>query len=213
MTTSHARGKKRNQAQRAGHRQTIADMRLKGHTIAEIVKHSRLSRSTVMREIRSLAAQWQASAVEATHEHRARELARLEAIEREAWAEWERSCKPYSKEVTERTRHAGKGEEGGDLVGEPTVIRRETGTRVGDAKFLQVVLSAVDARRKLLGLDAPSKVAPMDHAGEKPYRNMTDEEINARIRELDERMYAFPVPPNLSLEEWAAWAQSLNPPN
>jgi hypothetical protein len=68
MTTSHARGKKRNQAQRADHRQAIADMRLKGYTIAEIVKHSRLSRSTVMREIRSLAAQWQAAAAEATHE-------------------------------------------------------------------------------------------------------------------------------------------------
>jgi hypothetical protein len=179
--------KKRNKAQRNNHRQRIADLRLQGHTIAQIVKATRLSESTVHRELRALADEWRESAADSINEHRVRELARLEIIERDAWAEWDRSRKNYAKEVTERLKGAG---EKGDFETGPKVVRRETGGRIGEAKFLQIILNAQDARRKLLGLDAPTKMAPTDPNGEKAYEpaKMSDAELDARLMELAGRL-------------------------
>lgn len=184
MTRSNSQGKKRNRTVRANHRQKIAELRLTGNSIADIVRITRISKSTVHRELRSLAADWRAAAADSIDEHRQLELARLEVIEREAWIEWERSREDYSKEISERMKIPGKSEGDLGLETEPKVIKRETGDRIGDARFLQILLNAGGRRAKLLGLDAPTKVAPTDPTGKKSYQNMTCEEIEKRIAEL-----------------------------
>lgn len=52
MTGSHKRSRRSKKVQRANHRQKIADMRLKGHTIDQIVSATGVSKSTVHRELR-----------------------------------------------------------------------------------------------------------------------------------------------------------------
>lgn len=185
------RGKKRNRVQRASHRQKIAELRLTGHTVHQIVRMSKLSKSTVQREFRALAADWLEAAAIATDEHRAVELARLEQIEREAFAEWERSKLDYAKEFTESVK--GMCEQAG-FETKPKVVKRETGGRIGDARFLQIILNAQERRAKLLGLDAPTKVAPTDPTGEQPYDRMSDAEIDARIAELAAKEAAAAAP-------------------
>jgi hypothetical protein len=188
MKRSYLPGKKRNRAIRADHRQKIAELRLKGTYIADIVRITCLSKSTVHRELRSLAAEWRAAAVESIDAHRHLELARLEIIERQAWLEWERSKIDYVKEVTERVKATNS--DGEEFETEPKLVKRETGGRLGDPRFLQTILNAQDARRKLLGLDQPTKVAPTDPTGEKPYdpSKMTDAEIEARLAELARKL-------------------------
>lgn len=182
-------GTKRNLAQRAKHRQRIAELRLKGTTIAEIVRSLRLSESTVHREIRSLNAEWKASAAASIDEHRARELRKLELVEQAAWKEYERSRKDYTKKTAEDVEIKGRDGEG------PTVLpgtkhKVETGGRLGDPRLLQIALNAGEARRKILGLDAPTKVAPTDPTGEKPYQAMGDDELTRRIAELQAKLAA-----------------------
>lgn len=176
-------GSKRNLAQRAHHRERIAEMRLKSIPVSQIARKLRISDSTVNRELAILAKQWKAQAEATIDIHRQRELARLELIEREAFAEWERSKKNYSKEVTERLKVTDK--DSGEITEtDPKVIKRETGGRLGDPRLLQVALAAQEARRKMLGMDAPTKVAPTDPTGTKPYEKMGDDEILKRIAEL-----------------------------
>lgn len=215
MNPSHLRGKKTNKAQRADHRQRIADMRLKSFTIRQIAVALRLSVSTVKRELRKLAAEWRRNAAETVDTHRQIELARLELIAHQAWVEFERSREDYFKETTERMKMPGtEAEEGGDLETVPKLIRRDTGGRLGDPRYLQVALSALERRCKILGLDAPTKVAPKTSDGELPYdlKKMSNAELNARIAELAAKRGVFPVPPNMTPEAWTAWAQSQRKP-
>lgn len=158
-------------------------MRLKSVTIAKIAVTLGISIPTVKRELRDLQAEWRLNAAESIEVHRDRELRRLEVIEREAFSEWERSKKDYAKEVIEDVMIGGDGE-GVKLPG--TKTKKETGGRIGDPRLLEIAIRAQDARRKILGLDAPTKVAPTDPSGDKPYQpeKMTDGELDARIAEL-----------------------------
>lgn len=161
-------------------------MRLKSFTNNQIAATLGISKATVKRELRDLQAEWRANAAESIETHRERELQRLELIEREAFSEWERSKKPYEKEVTERLKMPGKAEGDEGFETEAKVVKRETGGRLGDPRLLEIAIRAQDARRKILGLDAPTKVAPTDPTGEKPYQpaKMPDTELDARIAEL-----------------------------
>lgn len=63
------------------------------------------------------------------------------------------------------------------------------GAKNGNHLAADRVLKAMERRAKILGLDAPQKVAPTNPAGDKPYaprEGMTSEERDQRIRELEE---------------------------
>ena len=57
----------------------------------------------------------------------------------------------------------------------------------GDVTAIQTVLKIMERRARLLGLDAPTKVAPTSPDGNRPYHDgaMTDDELDARIAELE----------------------------
>ena len=76
----------------------------------------------------------------------AMELERIRLVQREAWKGWKRSQLPSV--VTRRSRR-------GDRTVEVTVTK----TRVGNPRFLNVLLKCVDRRIRLLGLDARLKFA------------------------------------------------------
>lgn len=171
----------RNKATKANHRKRIAELRLAFVPVVEIAARLRISTTTVNRELRALSKEWREAASADTEEWKNRELQSLEVLEKKALAEWERSRKDYSKETTERVKASGSE---GEFETEPKVVKRETGGRLGDPKLLQVILNIKEQRAKLLGLNAPMKVAPTDPTGEKPYKAMGDQEIAARIAEL-----------------------------
>ena len=51
----------------------------------------------------------------------------------------------------------------------------------GDLDALGKVLKVMERRAKLLGLDAPAKVAPTDPSGEGQYEGLTDDELVRRL--------------------------------
>jgi len=57
----------------------------------------------------------------------------------------------------------------------------------GDIPSIHAVLKIMERRAKLLGLDAPTKVAPTNPQGDRPYQpgDMSAEERRARIAELE----------------------------
>ena len=57
----------------------------------------------------------------------------------------------------------------------------------GNIPAIQTVLKIMERRAKLMGLDAPTKVAPTSPDGNSPYHHgaMSDAELDARIAELE----------------------------
>lgn len=138
----------------------ISALYLKGLTHFEIAeeinaKHYKASGRSVSRrqisyDVQKLLARWQKTATNNIDERRAVELAKLDRIEREAWAAWERSMS--EREIPTKN-------------GETMFI-----TPDGDPRFLQLVQSCVADRRKMLGLDAPTK-------SEVSFKNMENNEL------------------------------------
>ena len=62
-----------------------------------------------------------------------------------------------------------------------------TVARKGSLEAIDRILKIMARRAKLLGLDAPTKVAPTDPSGEQEYSGMTDDERIAAIMEIIER--------------------------
>lgn len=172
-------GEKRSKAQKIKDREQIAALRLRGRTMQQIADAVGISFATVRRELKALVGEWQESAAEDIAAVKARELQKLDAIEEEAWREWERSKEDWIKKSSK------KG--GGNSDPETKV---ETGGQCGDPRYLQALLGIQDRRAKILGMDAPTKIAPTDPSGQHEHGKMTDEELNARIAELAAKVAA-----------------------
>jgi hypothetical protein len=181
-------GIKRTKSEVLRDRELIAKLRLRNRTLNGIVQDTGLSLATVKREIQAIEADWRASANEAVAEIKARELRKLDQIEAEAWAEWERSKLDWFK----RMQLDGSGT---SESGPKHETKEETGGRIGEPRFLAIIVSVQERRAKLLGADKPAKHALTDPEGE-----------NERPG-----VFAFPVPPDLTAEKWAEWVQSLKP--
>ncbi|EKE79464.1 hypothetical protein [Idiomarina xiamenensis] len=153
----------------------VAEMYLKGRTMADIADELGASINMVNYDLREVRKRWRNSAVRDFDAHRAEQLARLDLIEAAAWREWERSCEDYYKHTVGET---AQGE----------IDKEETGGQTGDPRYMNVILSTVERRCKLLGLDAPTKVAPTNPEGDKPYQAMSEPELDQRIAELLQKL-------------------------
>lgn len=128
----------------------VSSLYLRGYTQVEIASIIGVTHPTVISDLKDLRQYWLESQRWNFNEAMARELERIDVLEREAWAAFRRSCLDVQKTVIEK----GIGEKG-----QPTKKRRkETVGQYGDPRFLNVIKDCIDKRCKLLGLDAPIKV-------------------------------------------------------
>lgn len=151
----------RSKTLKAQHREQIATLRLKQVTIRVIAEQLGISIPTVKRELRSLEAEWLEASREAVDQVKARELQKLDLLEAEAMAEWERSKKDYQRRIVEDRPSTGPN--GGRGAGR--FAKLESGGQTGDPRYLQVLLGISDRRAKLIGADAPHKIAPTNPDG------------------------------------------------
>jgi hypothetical protein len=114
-------------------------------TQAEIGEKLGMTRQMVGYDLQALQREWLKAGLMDLTEAKARELAKIDELERTYWDAWEQS-----KEV-KQTDTSGKTA-GGELRAQ---IRKET--RDGNPAFLTGVGWCIDRRAKLLGLDAPTK--------------------------------------------------------
>lgn len=119
-----------------------------------------LSQQAISRDIQEIKRRWELTMFTQMDVKRARELAKLEVIEREAWMAWERSQgEEISKSVTSREKDLGEDDEKQIMVSDGTITKTMTSRKqVGDARFLQLMLECIHKRAELLGLDAPKKI-------------------------------------------------------
>jgi hypothetical protein len=139
-------------------RQLVADRYVQGWTQTAIAQEMGVSQATICADLHAVQRHWRESAIRDFDAARELELQKLDRIEREAWDAWERSKQPAQ---SARVRSNGSGSE----RTEKTVRQR-----IGDPRFLDQIHKCIASRRALLGLDAPTRIAPVMPDGQTPFR-------------------------------------------
>ncbi len=117
-----------------------------------------VSQATVSRALKRTRVQVQNHLLDTAEQEALLQLAQLEHVLTESLAAWERS-KGAAKTVTRRS--GGRGTATEELV-------RIEG-QAGDTTYLRAAMAAMEARRKILGIDAPSLTVDVS--------KMTDDEL------------------------------------
>jgi hypothetical protein len=132
--------------------------------------------SQISYDLKKLQERWMASSLQDFDAARAAQLARVDHLEREYWDAWDRSkeqCKITFKESTQagKDRRRVKGSE-------------RVEDRVGNPAFLAGVQWCIEERSRLLGLNAPQKIAPVTPDGQREYQPLDDDQLALRIQGL-----------------------------
>jgi len=147
-------GKRRSKSQWTRDRRKIADLYLQGFIQADIADKIGVCQQTISNDLKSLHKEWIASALVDFDEAKAQELAKIDRLEREYWAGWDRS-----REDAETSTAKVKGD--GDKEATKTVKGQ-----AGDPRFLAGIQWCIDRRCKILGVDAPKRHEITGEGGE-----------------------------------------------
>ena len=152
-------------AYRAERRQRVAELYIQGWTQTKIAAELNVTQGTISKDLKALQREWRESRIRDFDAARELELQRLDRLEREAWAAWLRSQEPL--ESTKVLNDASGGKKAQKL----------TQHRDGDPRFLEQIHKCITSRRALLGLDAPTRIAPTSPDGEEAYHSHVMHEL------------------------------------
>jgi hypothetical protein len=157
-------------------RERVARLYVAGKSQRAIALIVGVSQPTISNDLEEVRKQWLSDAKMNFAERQAKELAKIDAVEAEAWEAWDRS----KAEETGEPIPAFEGEPGEEPQAGGKKIRARFQDFPGRERFLALVLRCVETRCKMLGLNAPDalnltgevrKILALDP------RNMTDEEL------------------------------------
>jgi len=134
-------------------RQKVADLLLQSWTQEAIGQELGISQPQIAADLKQIQKAWQESSIRDFDAARDLELERLRRIEREAWAAWQRSQQPSQSATVD-------GEAGSQKA------KRTVKHQYGDPRFLDIAIRCSEARRRILGIEAPLKVAPTTPDGQ-----------------------------------------------
>ncbi len=137
----------------------IARRYLHGETQAAIGRVLGMTQQMVCYDLKAIQAQWRRAAIRDFDEAKGQELAKIDELERTYWEAWAQSKE--EKQTKSAAKEQGEGKNG--TVKTKTGLRTEG--RDGNPVFLAGVMACIDRRCKLLGVDAPVKLAPTDPSG------------------------------------------------
>lgn len=120
-------------------RKKVAARYIRGETQWEIARAFEVTQATVSNDLKAIRAAWLAEAVRDMDEIKARELAKVDACEEQAWKAWTRS-----QEDAETLRARMRGD-----TAETEKIKKG---QAGDPRFLDLVLKCVEKRCLILGV-------------------------------------------------------------
>ena len=125
-------------------------MYLSGMRQILIAEHFKVTSATITRDLKAIRKQWMQDAAQTYDAYVARELARIDNLERENWEQYEASKKPTKREVRKGTIRPNQ---------QPEEIEQTITTeqRTGDPRYLSGVQWCIEQRCKILGLYAKDK--------------------------------------------------------
>lgn len=130
------------------HMAEVSRMFVRGFSVMQIAEHTGLDHHEVQGHLLRAREVWRERAGQNVDAWIAEQLAKLDAVENEAWCGWERSQKP--EVVT--TEETAAGDPPKRHQGRKTTIRH------GAAGYLDLILRCIEARNKLLKLTEPDVI-------------------------------------------------------
>lgn len=146
---------KRTKEERERDLPVVARMYAQGHSIRDIAQYINMEReyslgqTAIWNDIQTVRARWLDDSVDALARHKADQLSKIDAAERQAWEGWEKSKLDKEKRKKSTGIQSGKATD---------VETEEKEGQAGEPKFLEIILSCIDRRCKILGIDAPKKL-------------------------------------------------------
>jgi hypothetical protein len=128
----------------ADRRQRVSEKYLRGMYMTDIARDMGVDTATVSRDLAELRKEWLDRSINHIDQKKAIELAKLDRLEVTYWDAWERSKLDAETEITKSTPNGHVHE-----------VRREG--QSGNPAFLAGVMSCINKRCEILGLDAPKK--------------------------------------------------------
>lgn len=142
---------KRTDFERENDYRRITDMYLQGKTQSEIAATLGLAQQQISYDLATIQKRWRTDTAINMDEAKQKELARIDTLEREFWSAWRRSLDEKTKTRTEQST-TGKGKNAKSGTAKATI---EKETLLGVPAYLAGVMTCIERRCKLLGLDAP----------------------------------------------------------
>lgn len=165
----------------------VADLYCRGLKQYEIAETIGVHPTTVSAMIKDVREAWMEAQLESFDMRVSQELAKIDHVEREAWAAWDRSIGIIP---TETTKQSDGPDADGAHVTRTEVTLREA-TSAGNPKFLDIVDKCIARRVDLLGLKAPT-------------RKQVHMKIEQKVESLAERLGLDPVELKEYAGKWAA---------
>ena len=138
-------------------RKRVAGMYLRGISQWEIGRQLGVTQQCIAKDVQALEKEWLASAVVDIDAARAKELARVDRLERIAWRAWRRSCQRKERASTRLEKTLEDGPKQGK-----TVSSKQSEARDGNAEYLKRVEWCINKRCELLKLNPPQR---LEHGG------------------------------------------------
>lgn len=163
MTDDRSKFKNKRTAQeKMADRAKIAEMYVTRHTAVEITNavnegkppERQISLSQINKEIEFLRKDWRTRNKESIDQHFHENLELLDTVIKEAYSEWLRSKQDHKLQQA----RASSNVRGSESVDKFQVVESKT----GDPRYLSIILQAAERKAKLLGLDAPTRLAGPD---------------------------------------------------
>lgn len=167
-------GKRQNHEQTVERERRVWELRQQWWTHERIAEEVGIDRSTVTKMLGRISKRYSEMLLTEVDRLRVEQVVRLEYMADQAMQAWASSKQP-AKDARRRKR-----------TGVDEVEENRVQTQNADPRFLGEARAALGDIRKLLGLDAPAKIAPTDPSGDKEYGNgsLTDEQRAAKIAAL-----------------------------
>lgn len=140
-------------------REKVARLYLQGKTQNELAAQFGVNQSTISRDLEAIRLQWQEQALLHFDEIKARELARIDRLEREYWEAWEESKK--DAEVTKQIGALTKDEKGRPSL-TPGRAEKTIKGQTGNPAFLNGVQWCIEQRLKIFGVYEAIKIRQID---------------------------------------------------
>jgi hypothetical protein len=137
-------------------RQKIAAAYLRGSTQVDIAIESGVDQATVSRDLKALRAAWMKSALIDINEAKARELAKIDALELVYWQAWERSQLDAESEITKMQGTPPKPNETSPAPAKLETQKKREG-QSGNPAFLSGIQWCINKRCEIIGVNAPVK--------------------------------------------------------
>ena len=180
---------KRNETEIKRDRALITELYVKGWSFRKIAAHINsireysLSSQMIFYDMEQVRKEWRDRRDAAIDDHIAQELAKLDAVEYEAWEAWERSQKD-AETIMKKTSYADENLSDDAKVFPLEIVHKRAG-RIGDPRYLAIIKDCTVERRRLMGLDKPTKHDHTIHADPQGIIEAMEADIAKRIKRGD----------------------------